>query len=42
MVELLVVIVIMSILISIIVPSMTGSDVARVRTATRGVMQISR
>lgn len=36
------VIVIMSILISIIVPSMTGSDVARVRTATRGVMQISR
>lgn len=42
MVELLVVIVIMSILISIIVPSMTGSDVARVRTAARGVMQISR
>ena len=42
MVELLVVIVIMSVLLSIIVPSMGSTDVARVRTATRGIMQVSR
>lgn len=42
MVELLVVIVIMGVLTAIIVPSMTGADIARVRSAVRGVMQTSR
>lgn len=36
------VIVIIGIMAAMIVPTVTGSDVARVRTATRGLMQMSR
>jgi prepilin-type N-terminal cleavage/methylation domain-containing protein len=43
LVELLVVIVIFAVLVAMIGPSFTaGSDIARVRTAARGVMQMSR
>ena len=42
MLELLMVVAIIGIMAMMIVPTVTGSDIARVRTATRGLMQMSR
>lgn len=42
MIELLVVVVLIGIMTMLIAPTVSGSNVARVRSATRGVMQMSR